>query len=100
MAVTLQNLYWWCFSWYVLPHIPVTVIVTWTVWWCMVVAVVLVVEVVVVVALVGVVLVALAHMLETHFATCTVWWWWWWWCIYSTNTLPALGVVTLGNLHW
>ena len=20
--------------------------------------------------------------------------------IYSTNTLPALGVVTLGNLHW
>ena len=65
VAVTLQNLYWWCFSWYVLPHIPVTVIVTWTVWWCMVVAVVLVVvEVVVVVAMVGVVLVALAHMLE------------------------------------
>ena len=32
---------------------------------------VLVVEVVVVAALVGVVLVALAHILELHFATCT-----------------------------
>ena len=41
------------------------------------VAVVLVVEVVVA-ALVGVVLVALAHILEMHFVTCTVWWWWWW----------------------
>ena len=37
-------------------------------------AVVLVVEVLVVAALVGVVLVALAHMLEPHFVTCTVWW--------------------------
>ena len=36
---------------------------------------VLVVEVVVVAALVGVVLVALAHILEMHFVTCTVWWW-------------------------
>ena len=35
------------------------------------------VEVVVVAALVGVVLVELAHILETHFVTCTVWWWWW-----------------------
>ena len=35
---------------------------------------VLVVEVVVVAALVGVVLVALAHILEPHFVTCTVWW--------------------------
>ena len=25
----------------------------------------------------GVVLVALAHMLEPHFVTCTVWWLWW-----------------------
>ena len=28
-------------------------------------------------ALVGVVLVALEHMLEPHFVTCTVWWLWW-----------------------
>ena len=38
------------------------------------VAVVLVIEVVVVAALVGVI-VALAHILEMHFVTCTVWWW-------------------------
>ena len=36
---------------------------------------VLVVEVVVVAALVGAVLVELAHILEMHFVTCTVWWW-------------------------
>ena len=41
-------------------YILATATVTWTVWWCMVV------EVVVVIALVGVVLVALAHMVETH----------------------------------
>ena len=51
-----------------MPHILATPIVTWTVWWCMVVAAVLVVEVVVVevvavVALVCVVLVALAKRL-------------------------------------
>ena len=60
-----------------LPHILATAIVTWIVWWCVVVAAVLVVEVVMMAALVGVGLVALAHILELHFATCTVWWLWW-----------------------
>ena len=73
VLVTLCNLYW-----YVLLHILATAIVTWTVWWCVVVTVVLVEEVVAVVALVGVVLAALAHMLELHSVTCTVWWLWWW----------------------
>ena len=65
MVGTISNMHWW--------------------WWpssnaaytgysdcnldCMVVAVVLVA------VLVGVVPVALAHILETHFVTCTVWWW-------------------------
>ena len=58
VAMTLCNLYWWCFFLVCSVHILATAIVTWTVWWC--VAVVLVVEVVA--ALVGIVLVALAHI--------------------------------------
>ena len=49
-------------------------------------------------ALVGIVLVALAHILETHFVTCTVWWWWWWWQWLSSNNECNYAILSIFDL--